>query len=123
MVLEVAGDRLIEPVLLGVEPRAQFDGHEEPQTVDAPLPLHGEGDLIDVLDHGLDPMLHQLTGWVLDAARGRCRGHHESPARRERRASAAHKGVWGFLFSAKLRLDFNDLAGLLRLLRQLFSAI
>ena len=84
MVLEVAGDRLIQTILLGIEPRSQFDGHEQPQTVDAPLPLHGEGDLIDVLDHGLDSMLHQLTGEVLDAAHGRCRGHHDSTARRKR---------------------------------------
>jgi len=57
MVLEVAADRLIETILLGVELGTQFDRHEQTQTIDAPLPFHGEGDLIDVFDHGLDAML------------------------------------------------------------------
>src|SRR5262249_38400394 len=51
----VAGlDGGVEPVLLLVELGAQEIRHKQPKPTDAPLALHGDRDLVETLEHGLD---------------------------------------------------------------------
>ena len=52
--LVVTGDGLVEPILLLVELRAQQIRDQQPEPADAPLALHGDGDLVEALDHRLD---------------------------------------------------------------------
>ena len=67
MALLAGLDRGIEPILLLVELGAQEVGHDQPQPVDAPFALHGDGDLVEALDHRLDAIgrrRHRLGGGV-----------------------------------------------------------
>jgi hypothetical protein len=55
-------DRGIEPVLLLVELGAQEIRHDQPQPADAPLALHGDGDLVEAVDHRLDAIGRRQWG-------------------------------------------------------------
>jgi hypothetical protein len=46
----------VEPILLLVELGAQGIRHEQAEPADAPLALHGDGDLVEAVHHRLDPI-------------------------------------------------------------------